>query len=114
MGNLKASGKGILEVYRNRTASRWMAHSGEVMELNEQVNRIQSKADLVEFIEILNQDLKLNPTEWENHTLERYLSALASWLEDSDGFYKNHNRPIPVSPSWKNIAEMLIAAKMYE
>lgn len=91
-----------------------MVCTGEMMELKEQVARVNSKGDLVELIKALCHDLQGRPQEWENDTLERYLWALASWIEDSDGFYKNQNRPVPVDPSWKNIAEMLIAAKMYE
>lgn len=84
------------------------------MELHERVAGIKSKTDLVEFVEALAKDLRANPTAWENATLERYLAALASWLEDSDGYYRNQSRPIPVTPSWRDVAEMLIAAKMYE
>lgn len=84
------------------------------MKLHERIEQIQSKADLVEFIEALGRDLQENAESWENVTLENYLSALARWLEDSDGYYRNQNRPIPQSPSWRNVAEMLIAAKMYE
>ena len=84
------------------------------MELHERVERIQTKADLVEFVEELLRDLQQDASGWENATLEDYLRALASWIEDSDGYYRNQNRPIPESPSWRNVAEMLIAAKMYE
>lgn len=84
------------------------------MELHEQAERVQSRADLIEFIEALLRDLQASPDEWENTTLERYLEALASWIGDSDGYYRNQNLPLPETPSWRNIAEMLIAAKMYE
>jgi hypothetical protein len=84
------------------------------MELHEQVETIDSRASLIEFIEALRKDLQANPNEWENHTLDRFLSALASWIDDSEAYYLNQGRPIPSSPSWKNVAEMLIAAKTYE
>ena len=85
-----------------------------MMKLHERVAGIRSKADLVEFVRALSEDLRAKPEDWENRTLERYLSALASWLEDSDGYYKNQGRAVPVSPSWQNVAEILIAAKIYE
>jgi hypothetical protein len=85
-----------------------------MMELHERIERIQSKSDLVEFIEALASDARTNADRWENSTVERYLSALARWLEDSDGYYQNQNRPVPERPSWRSVAEMLIAAKMYE
>jgi hypothetical protein len=80
----------------------------------ERVAGIKSKGDLVEFVRSLRDDLQTEPGAWENATLERYLSALASWLEDSGGYYQNQGRDIPVSPSWRDVAEMLMAAKMYE
>jgi hypothetical protein len=84
------------------------------MEIHEMVDGIQSKADLVAFVHALTRDLQSRRADWENDTLERYLSALARWLEDSDGYYRNQGREIPVTPTWRNFADMLIAAKMYE
>lgn len=84
------------------------------MGLDEQIAAIETKADLVAFIQALGRDLKTNSKEWENATLARYLTALASWVEDSDGYYRNHGMDPPRAPSWRNVAEMLVAAKMYE
>ena len=84
------------------------------MTLRQMVDRIQSKQDLIGFVEALVDDLRSRPADWENHTLDAFLSALASWLTDSDGYYRNHGIDVPATLSWKNIAEMLIAAKMYE
>ncbi len=84
------------------------------MEVHERVAHIKSKADLVAFIEALREDLEANPEGWENVTLPQYLSALARWLADSDGYYKNQGRPVPVTPSWRDIGDMLMAATMYE
>ena len=84
------------------------------MELHKHVETIVTKADLIAFIEALRRDLQANPGEWENPSLERYLSALANWIEDSDGYYQNQNQQPPSTPSWKNVAEMLLAAKIYE
>ena len=84
------------------------------MKTHERVAGIKSKADLVEFVRALGDDLQAKPEAWENATLERYLSALASWLEDSAGYYQNQGRAVPVSPSWRDVAEMLMAATMYE
>jgi hypothetical protein len=68
----------------------------------------------VVFLEALAQDLKSRPAEWENNTLERYIEALARWVADSGGYYRGQGLDVPVSPTWKNVAEMLLAAKMYE
>jgi len=84
------------------------------MELHEKVANVKSRDDLVAFVEDLCSDLRANPATWENATLERYLSAFASWLEDSDGYYLNRGLEPPTNPSWRNVADMLMAAKMYE
>ncbi len=84
------------------------------MKPHELVEKIKSKNDLIELLHALCDDLRVAPEDWENPTLERYLYALAGWLEDSDAVYRNQGREIPVNPSWRNIAEMLIAATVYE
>ena len=71
-------------------------------------------SELVDFVRALYEDLTADREGWENPTLETSLTALASWLEDSDGYYVNHGRPVPAEPSWQTVAEMLIAARRYE
>lgn len=84
------------------------------MKLHELIRRIQSKSDLAAFIEALAEDLRSHPDDWENHTLDRYVAALARWVADSDGFYANQGLEAPTAPSWRNVGEMLLAAKTYE
>ena len=92
-----------------------MVHPCQAMsELNEEVSAITTRADLVNFIEVLRADLITKPEKWENPTLESYLGALASWIGDMDGYYRNHGRDVPVAPTWKSIGEMLAAARVYE
>ena len=82
--------------------------------LHEQVDTIETRDELVAFINSLRDDLIANPKQWENSTLETFLGALASWTEDMDGFYVNRGREIPRTPSWKTLGEMLAAARIYE
>lgn len=84
------------------------------MKLHERVGQVRSKGELSEFVAALADDARSHPEQWENQTLEGYLSALARWIEDSDGYYRNHGRSPPENPSWKDVAEMLMAARMYE
>ena len=84
------------------------------MELHERIHHVRSKAQLADFVRALATDLSTNRETWENATLDRYLEALAGWLDDADGYYRNQGLPVPVEPSWHNVAEMLMAAKMYE
>jgi len=84
------------------------------MKLENMVNSIQSKRDLVEFVYALAEDLEANPEDWENGTLKEFLSAFAAWLNASDSYYRNQGFPVPIEPTWKNVGEMLMAAKIYE
>lgn len=68
---------------------------------------MKSRQDVVATIEALLADLKNNPESWENGTLERYLDAMAAWVED---WGRKHDPP----PSWEFIIQMLEAAKIYE
>ena len=54
------------------------------------------------------------PKDWENKTIPQFLEAIASWTEDMEGYYINNRLPIPININWKVIAEILMAAKMYE
>ncbi|MBN3216989.1 DUF7660 family protein [Pectobacterium polaris] len=75
---------------------------------------ISSKDDLVKLISALARDFKENPDEWENKDLSSYLEAVASWIEDMDGYYENTNQPLPKDTNWKIFADILVAAKIYE
>ncbi|GKV91645.1 MULTISPECIES: hypothetical protein [Pectobacterium] len=75
---------------------------------------ISSKDDLVKLISALARDFKENPDEWENKDLSSYLEAVASWIEDMDGYYENTNQPLPKDTNWKVFADILMAAKVYE
>lgn len=69
---------------------------------------------LVETIRRMAEDLKANPAAWENRDLHSFLEAAASWLEDSDGYYRNIGKTPPVTPSWSTLGEILQAARSYE
>jgi hypothetical protein len=85
-----------------------------VTELHSQVDAIQSRKDLADFVRTLQHDLRNHPDSWENISLDDYLEALAAWVDDMDGYYRNQGRPVPSQPSWKTLAEILLAAKLYE
>lgn len=84
------------------------------MNLNVKADAITSRDDFVAFVDSLRQDLAVHPDEWQNPTLASFLEGLSAWVRDMDGYYENHRLPVPTTPSWKNLAEMLLAAKCYE
>ena len=75
---------------------------------------VGSRDQFVDFLVALRKDVVTHPEEWQNKTLDEYLEALSAWVQDMDGYYRNNNRPVPASPDWKNVAEMMLAAKHYE
>ncbi|WP_299178724.1 hypothetical protein [uncultured Chryseobacterium sp.] len=83
-------------------------------DLTRKVFSISSKDDFTGFLELLISDFKSNPGEWENKDLESYLEAVASWTDDMEGYYINHNLPIPKDVDWRTFATILLAARIYE
>ena len=84
------------------------------MDLKNKVDSVGSRDDFAEFITALRRDLTAHPEEWQNPTLDSFLEALSAWVQDMDGYYQNTRLPVPTSPNWKNVAEMMLAAKYYE
>ena len=84
------------------------------MNLEQFISKINTRQDLISFVKALKKDLKENPNEWENHSLEHYLDSIAGWLEDMDGYYKNLGQAVPNSKDWKLFADILLAGKSYE
>jgi hypothetical protein len=84
------------------------------MDLREQTQKIQTREDLVLFVNRLVQELRTSPGQWENTSLETYLAAIAAWVQDMDGYYRNRGEAAPQHPTWKQVGEILLAARIYE
>jgi hypothetical protein len=84
------------------------------MTLAEQHDLIRSREDFVAFVRALRKDLHDNPDSWENRSLDGFLEALAAWVEDMDGYYINHGKPVPERPDWKVAGDMLMGGRLYE
>jgi len=82
--------------------------------LVDQAAAIRSRADFVEFVRELSANFIEHPEIWANDRLDVFLSAMAAWVEDSDGYFASTRQSVPVSLDWKHIAEMLLAASIYE
>ena len=80
----------------------------------ELARQVDSPSSLATFVRTLVEDLQQGNYEWENATLPRYLEALGRWVEDMDGYYLGKGEPVPEQPTWKTVADMLMAATMYE
>ncbi len=84
------------------------------MDMYNKINNITSKEELIDFLEFLSKDRYTKKDEWNNNTIEDYLAAISSWIEDMEGYYKNSNQPIPNSENWSFIATLFYVGKIYE
>lgn len=84
------------------------------MSPEDSVQSVTSRSDLVRFIDQLADSLVEQPEIWENGSLESFLRAWSVWLSEMDGYFAGKGQPVPDSPSWKLIAEMMLAARVYE
>jgi hypothetical protein len=79
------------------------------------VEKMQTKADFEHFLLLLMEDFKRNRNLWENRDLESYLSGLYGFVLDISGYYKNMGENINTGkPSWRQLADLLLAARVYE
>lgn len=83
-------------------------------ELEDLAERLHTREDLAAFLENLADSLVQEPEVWENDTLERFLRAWSVWIGDMDGYFANRGLPVPEMPSWRLVALMLLAARVYE
>jgi predicted Ser/Thr protein kinase len=84
------------------------------MTAKDDLSKIVSKEDLADFIETLRDNFVQSSSEWENPTMDRYLDAMAAWVRDMDGYYRNAGENPPIQPTWRTVADILVAAKIYE
>ena len=87
----------------------------DVLGPNRSVYSMDSRSDLVQFIYALQNDLNQHPENWENSDLQTYLGALAAFLADADGYYRNKKVDVDADvPSWRLLADSLQAASVYD
>lgn len=77
-------------------------------------DEIRTRDELVAFVRELHQEYVDRGHDWENHTLDRFLEALAAWMADADGWYRNAGQDLPADGEWTFIARALTAATRYE
>ncbi len=75
---------------------------------------IKTRQELINYILILQKELSEDPSKWENNNLESFLRALADYLNDIEGYYKNNNKTLPKNIDWSVFAIALKGASLYE
>lgn len=78
------------------------------------MDAIKTKDDFINFVHSLQSELSAKPSQWENHTLDSYLGAIASWVRDMNGYYVNTGKPVSEDVNWSVFADILKAASIYE
>lgn len=84
------------------------------MTLEDFAGKVESREELLHLIRTLGEDLRRQPSSWENRDLYSYLEALAGWLADMEGFYKARGENLDELPVWRIFADALMAARVYE
>lgn len=77
-------------------------------------DRVDSREALASFVRGLRQGYEGSGGSWENVVLGDFLEALAAWIDDADGWYRNAGRELPPHGDWAFFARALSAATVYE
>ncbi|CAL9448593.1 DUF7660 family protein [Streptomyces sp. enrichment culture] len=75
---------------------------------------VDSREDLAAFVRSLCRSHAENESSWENADLPGFMEALAAWIDDADGWYRNTARELPPDGDWAFFARALQAATVYE
>lgn len=85
-----------------------------IEKLLDQLESIQTREELSDFVLALVQDFMDNRDNWENQDLFTFLEAVSAWIKDMDGFYANQGKELPHNVPWKIFADILFVARNYE
>ncbi|MER7534718.1 hypothetical protein ABTX77_07985 [Streptomyces sp. NPDC097704] len=77
-------------------------------------DHVDSREDLAAFVRSLHRSNVDGGDSWDNADLAGFLEALAAWIDDADGWYRNASHELPASGDWRFFARALQAATMYE
>lgn len=78
-------------------------------ERDEFLQTIKTQDDFLSFLEWFAKDFREDDGSWQNHELDDFLRAIASWLKDKNGSNATSDRA-----DWCRIAELLYVGKTYE
>ncbi|MEO6393249.1 MAG: hypothetical protein ABIP75_15470 [Pyrinomonadaceae bacterium] len=84
------------------------------MDIEDRLDKIRTREDLIEFIRALELDFNVDNSNWRNGSLPNYLERMAASIEDSTNCSRFVGEEVSPTPTWKYFADMLIAPKYYE
>lgn len=94
--------------------SQHVLHSRSGPPLSQRAERVSNREEFLGFLHQLVAEGRSPGDQWENTHLASYLDALARWTRDMDGYFKGRGEPMPEDPTWRLLAQMLLAATIYE
>jgi hypothetical protein len=80
--------------------------------LEHSISKMASRADFLEFVQLLQADYEHNIDFWENQSLGDFLKALHAYAS-GDGGYLPECAGSPETPTWQCFADMLAAARAF-
>jgi len=79
-----------------------------------ETSHVATPDDLAGVIHAMVNDLRKHKDDWANTSLDTFLDALATTVEDIEQTYAARGEAVPDQPSWRLFAELLVAASGYE
>lgn len=76
------------------------------------IESISDKEDFLSFIQRLVVDYRENPQKWENKSVDEYLQAMVSWIEDFSSSEFNNIDWNKID--YTTLAKLLYMGKIYE
>lgn len=73
---------------------------------------VHTREDLARFIACLLEHLRSEG--WPNDRLDLFLDGLGGWVSDMPGYFLGRGENEPPEPSWGLVAQMLLAATVYD
>jgi hypothetical protein len=75
---------------------------------------VDTRDDAIGVVMAMLNDLRKNPDAWQNASLPDFLESFAAAMEDLDQVYAERGEVLPDQPSWRLVAELLVAASGHE
>lgn len=88
----------------------------EMMIDRRKLAEIKTREEFVDFMTAFVQSIR-GGESIENNTVDSYLEAMTSWVEDMGGYYENIGIANEVrldTMNWRVLADIVVAATMYE
>lgn len=73
-----------------------------------------NRSEFLAVVRAIQNEAQQSPVPFPNDQLAPFLEALAGWVEDMDGYYRNRGELPPANVSWRVMADALRAARVYE